>query len=163
MQAYLIRIFTMSLLCGLAESLSPAGEREGLRRAVRLLTALCLLCLMIAPLHGMRDEIGTFDLGALVQGMEGDGREELEQLMEEKLSVVTCEQWKADLRYMLCEQFGIDGEDYTLTVDWEEENNTVTVHGVWIELRGKAVLCDPRTIEAAVENAWQCPCTVSVG
>ena len=50
MREILIRILTVSLLCGLLELMTPAGEREGLRRAVRLLSALFLLTVLSEPL-----------------------------------------------------------------------------------------------------------------
>lgn len=163
MQGYLIQILTVSLLCGLIETLAPAGEREGLRRAVRLVTALCLLCLMVAPLREARERLRSFDLGGWAREMEEGGSEELERLMEEKLSAVTREQLESELYRLLDGQFGISRQDCSLTVGLEEEDGVLTVREVWIALRGRAVLRDPRAIEAAVEEAWQCGCTVSIG
>lgn len=163
MQQYLIQILTVSLLCGLIEHLTPAGEREGLRRAVRLLTALCLLCLMIAPLRRVRDFFTSFDLGAWAWELESGAQEEYERLMEEKLTAVTREQLRKELLTMLSEQFDIGADDCTLTLEFDETAETTTVRQVWISLHGKAVLRDPRAIEAAVEDALGCECTVSVG
>ena len=163
MNAYLIRILTMSLLCGLIELLAPTGEREGLRRGVRLVTGLCLLCLMITPLWEVRDLIFSFDLGTRAREAEQDSQEEYARLMEQKLTVVTREQLQSELYAMLEEQFDIAREDCALTVEWEEESDTPSVRQVWISLHGKAVLRDPRAIEAEVTAALDCPCTVSIG
>ena len=163
MQAYLIQILTLSLLCGLIELLAPIGEREGLRRTVRLVTALCLLCLMIAPLSKARELVRTFDLGAWARGLESESKEEYERMMEQKLTAVTGEQLETELYSMLAAEFGIAREDCGLTVDLDDSGEVLAVRGVWIALRGAAVLRDPRAIEAAVESALQCPCSVSVG
>lgn len=163
MQAYLMQILTMSLLCGLIEQLSPAGEREGLRRAVRLVTAICLLCLMVAPLRQAGACLTSFDLGAWARERESEAQEEYEGLMEEKLGAVSQERLRVELLTMLEEQFEIGTEDCTLTVVFDESAETTTVREVWISLHGKAVLRDPRTVEAAVEAVLGCPCTVSVG
>ena len=163
MQTYVIQILTMSLLCSLVEMLSPVGEREGLRRAVRLVAALCLLCLMIEPLAGVRDVLGTFDLGAWAAGMEREAEEDYERLMEEKLTVVSREQVEGAVQELLREAFAVGEEECTVTVELEESGGTLAVRGVWIALRGRAVLCDPREIEAAVKERLGCPCTVSLG
>lgn len=165
MKHYLIQILTFSLLCSLIEHLTPAGEREGLRRAVRLLTALCMLCLMIAPLREAGDFFTSFDLGAWARETEQQSQARYEALMEQKLTAVTREQLRAELLTMLSEQFDIGADDCTLTVEFDDGESTegVTVRQVWISLHGKAVLRDPRAVEAAVTSALGCPCTVSVG
>lgn len=163
MKAYLIQIVTMSLLCGLVEMLIPAGEREGLRRSVRLLTALCLMCLMISPLRETREFFRSLNLGTWARGVEGEAQEEYERMMEQKLSAATREQLCEELYVMLDEQFDISRADCTLTVDFEEGDEALKVRQVWIALHGKAVLRDPRTIETAVSGILNCPCTVSVG
>jgi len=70
MKQYLLNILTLSLACGLLDMLTPAGEREGLRRVVRLLAGLCLLCIMIRPLTDLRDAVLSLDLGAWARGAE---------------------------------------------------------------------------------------------
>ena len=163
MKQYLINILTLSLACGLLDMLTPAGEREGLRRGVRLLAGLCLLCVMVRPLNDLRDAISSFDLGAWARGMEREAETEYERLMEQKLTAVSREQLRGELLTMLEEQFGIGRDDCTLTVEFDDAAQTLTVRRVWIALHGKAVLSDPRPIEAAVEGVLGCECTVSVG
>lgn len=156
MQVYVIRILTMSLLCSLVEMLAPIGEREGLRRMVRLAAALCLLCLMIEPLREVRDALKAFDLGAWAAGMEREAEEDYARLMEEKLTAVSREQVETIVGELLEEKFAVSGEECTVTVDWESKR-------VWISLRGRALLRDPREIEAAIEERLACSCTVSAG
>lgn len=163
MKQYLLNILTLSLACGLLDLLTPAGEREGLRRGVRLLAGLCLLCVMIRPLTDLRDAIGEIDLGSWARGMERDAETEYERLMEEKLTAVSKEQLREELLTMLAEQFDIGCEDCTLTFEFDDAAQTLTVRRVWVALHGKAVLRDPRTVEAAVEGTLGCECTVSVG
>lgn len=163
MKQYLINILTLSLACGLLDMLTPAGEREGLRRGVRLLAGLCLLCVMIRPLTELSDAVEGIDLGSWARGLEREAETEYERLMEEKLTAVSQAQLREELLTMLSEQFDIGREDCTLTVEFDDAAQTLTVRRVWIALHGKAVLRDPRAIETAVEGVLGCECTVSVG
>ena len=76
MRELLIRVLTVSTLCGLAELMTPAGERDGLRRAVRLLSALFLLSVLLAPLSGLLERASGIDLGQLAEQMEEQARRE---------------------------------------------------------------------------------------
>ena len=162
MSAYVIRILTMSLLCSLVEILSPAGEREGLQRAVRLTAALCLLTLMITPLRELREFAQVWDLGAWAAGLEREAEEDYERLMEEKLTAVGSEQVAAAVNDLLASSFGIDPSLCTVTVECEE-GDTFAVRCVWISLRGRAALRDPREIEYAIRSQLGYACAVSVG
>lgn len=163
MQAYLIRILTLSCLCGLAEQLTPAGEREGLRRSVRLLTALCLLSLAVSPLWQVRDALGGWDPAAWARTPEGDGQAAYEARMAEKWQTAAEGQLCEELCALLAERFDVAAEDLSVTLSWTEEAGARQLSGVWIALRGGAVLRDPRAIEETVEALLSCPCTVSVG
>lgn len=163
MKQYLLNILTLSLACGLLDMLTPAGEREGLRRGVRLLAGLCLLCVMIRPLTDLRDAVLSLDLGAWARGAEHEAETEYERLMEQKLTAVSRAQLHEDVLTLLCEQLGIARENCTLTLEMDDTAQTLTVRRVWIVLHGSAVLRDPREISAAVEAALGCECIVSVG
>lgn len=164
MNAYLVQVLTVSLLCGLVELLTPAGEREGLRRTVRLLLGLFLLSVMIVPLMHLREQIASWDLGTWAREMEQSAQEDYEKLMEDKWTQVTEEQLTANIYALLASQFGVERSDCTVTVDWEESaEGARQVKAVWVAVRGKAILCDPRAIESAIEGSVGGKCTVSVG
>lgn len=166
MQAYLLQILAVSLVCGWLEMLAPAGEREGLRTAVRTVAALCLLSLMIAPLGGVREVLAAPDLAAWLGEALTDSEaaeEDLARLMERKLTAVSEEQLAEAVAALLNTSFGIARQDHTADFAFETGSEALAVREVWIALRGRAVLCDPREIEQAVEALLGCPCRVSVG
>lgn len=162
MQGYLLQILTVSFLCGLVEMLAPMGEREGLRRAVRLAAALCLLALMFAPLREARELLSVFDLGAWAREREAEAEADYEQLMREKLTAVGEGELREALYALLNSRFGIAREDCEIRFAWEAGESLAVSH-VWLSLRGRAVMVDPRQVEQTVGEAVGCGCTVSVG
>lgn len=163
MRELLIRVLTVSTLCGLAELMTPAGERDGLRRAVRLLSALFLLSVLLAPLSGLLERVGGIDLGQLAEQMEEQARREYGALMEEKLTAATAAQLEESLYALLAQQLGVSREHCRITVRAVQGDGGLQVSGVWIALRGEAALIDPRRIETLVGETVGCPCSVSLG
>ena len=162
MQGYLLQILTVSFLCGLVEMLVPLGEREGLRRAVRLVAALCLLTGMLAPLREVSGRLSMPDLGAWARGWEAEAEADYEELMREKLTAVGEGELRPAIHALLRSRFGIAPEDCEVSFSWEAGESLAVSH-VWIAVRGQAVMVDPRAIEAAIGEAVGCGCTVSVG
>lgn len=163
MNTYLLQILTLALLCGLLEMLVPAGERDGLRRSVRLLAGLCLLCLMLTPLREAREFFSFSDLHLWAEEMEKQTQQDYERLMTEKLTAVTAAQVEEEIYDMLCDRFDLSREMCKVTLAFDSGPERLAVRQVWVSLRGTAVLLDPRQIETAVTAVLDCPCTVSVG
>lgn len=163
MKQYLLNILTLALCCGVLDLLAPAGERDGLRRGVRLLAGLCVLCLTIRPVATLRHTMDGLDLGAWFAAQEQTAQSEYEQLMAQKLTAVSREQLREQLAAHLCGTLGLPREEFSLTFDWSEDGAAAQPAQVWVTLHGGAILCDPRVVETAVESAVGCPCTVSVG
>lgn len=163
MREFVLRVLTVALLCGLIEQLTPAGEREGLRRAVRLLSGLFVLICIFTPISRIDGEAFPSRLGAWAREMEHDAQTEYEALMEEKLTLGTTVQLEEALYELLERRLGIARSDCTVRVEAVREGETLVLSHVRVCVWGKAMLADPRTIEALVEERMDCPCTVAVG
>ena len=161
MKQELIRVLTVSLLCGLIDLLTPAGEREGLRRAVRLLTGLFLLSVMLTPFLRLGGGVDLSDLIASVRQMEREAQEEYERMMEEKLTVSTAAQLEEDLYELLTRRLGLGRENVTVRIETAGEGAEWRVDHIRVLLRGEAILRDPRRVEALIEEAVGCPCTAA--
>ena len=158
MKELLIRVLTATLLCGLLEMLTPVGEREGLRRAVRLLCSLFLLTTLLDPLARLGALLQEADLGLWAQQMEESTVREYGDLMEEKLTSGAVAQLQEDLYDLLARELGLAREDCRMTLETATDDD-----GLRIDLRGTAALIDPRQIEALISEAVGCPCIVSLG
>ncbi len=163
MREFVLRILTLSLLCGLIEQLTPAGEREGLRRAVRLLAGLFVLICMLTPLSRVDGTALLTRIGAWARELEQDAQTEYEKLMEEKLTVGTTAQLEEELYGLLERQLDISRTECTVQIKTDREGDALLLSHVWVTVQGKAVLTDPRAIETLIEERLECPCTVAIG
>ena len=163
MKELLVRVLTAALLCGLLEMLTPVGEREGLRRAVRLLCSLFLLTTLLTPLARIGSLLQETDLGLWASRMEESAAREYESLMAEKLTVSTEAQLREELCSLLERELEIAREDCRVTLETATDGDGLQLTRVWIALRGAAALTDPRRIEALIGETVGCPCTVSLG
>ena len=163
MKELLVRVLTAALLCGLLEMLTPVGEREGLRRAVRLLCSLFLLTTLLTPLARIGSLLQETDLGLWARQMEESATREYEELMEEKLAAGAVAQMQEDLYDLLARELGIARENCRITLETVTDGDGLRLERVRITLRGTAVLIDPRQIEALIGETAGCPCTVSLG
>ena len=74
MRSYLLSILGASLIAGVVETAVPEGENGGLKKALRTVSALILLCVILSPVKndGFSLEGNFFDsLGELLAGEEG--------------------------------------------------------------------------------------------
>lgn len=163
MREILIRILTVSLLCGLLELMTPAGEREGLRRAVRLLSALFLLTVLSDPLIALGEAVQRFDPGGAARQLEEAAQAEYGDMMEEKLTAATVAQLEETLYEMLDTELGVARKDCHITVETARDGEAMRVGCVWIALWGEGILTDPRRIESRITETVGCPCSVSLG
>lgn len=163
MREVLTKLMAVSLLCGMIEMLTPAGEREGLRRGVRLLAGLFLLSVMLTSLSRTDPLAWLQGLGEWARAAEQEAQQELEMQMEEKLTAGTLAQLEEEIYDLLERRLNVAREDCTVTPETARgDEGTELVH-IRISLRGRAVMVDPRQIESLLEEAVGCPCTVSWG
>ena len=162
MREFVLRILTISLLCGLIEQLTPAGEREGLRRSVRLLAGLFVLICMLTPLSRLDGAAIFARIGAWAREMEQTAQTEYEALMEEKLTLGSTAQLEEELYGLLERRLDLSRSDCTVRVETAREGDALVLAHVWVSVRGRAVLTDPRAIQTLIEERLECPCTVAI-
>ena len=163
MREILTKLLTVSLLCGMIEMLTPAGEREGLRRGVRLLTGLFLLSVMLTPLSRADPSVWLRGLGEWARAAEQEAQRELEIQMEEKLTAGTLAQLEEEIYDLLARRMQLSREHCTVTLEMAQGAEGLELVHIRLSLRGSAVMTDPRQIESLLEETVGCPCTVFWG
>ena len=163
MRELLIKLMSVSLLCGMIEMLTPAGEREGLRRGVRLLTGLFLLSVMLTPLARADPRAWLREWGEWARAAEREAEQELEARMTEKLTAGTLAQLQEEIYDLLERRMAVAREDCTVMMETAQGAEGIELVHIRISLRSKAVMKDPRQIESLIEETVGCACTVSWG
>lgn len=153
MQKYLLSVVGVSFAAALTRLLSPRGERDGLIKAIRLLTAILVIFVLIAPLRsvvgGIADWFGTLS----TDGVIDDLRESAEAGRDDLTRAYLTER----LTRRLEEDFGIAEGDLTCFAEWED-GETLRPLRVTLLLSGGAIWKDARAMEEEVTTLLGCPC-----
>ena len=161
MKAYLMSILGASLIAGIVESALPEG---GFKKAMRTLTSLLLLCVILSPAREVT--LSDDDLWEWLEGLAGEEEElyeSYESIQNEGLLSMGQKHVEEGLAALLGERFGVDPQSLGVSVVCEGRGESIRVVQVEIELYGKAIFCDPHAIEALVGELLDCECRVFVG
>lgn len=158
MGEYILGVVGVAFCVGLLEELLP-GE-YGSKAYVRLLTGLCLLAVMIAP-------VGRFlralpDIFADLSAFEEAEENPYEQILSESLGEAVRERLVRAVKEDLAERFGVTSERTDVGIMLDDEG-TLAVSRLVITLRGSDILKNPYEIEEHFGRLLSCECVVIVG
>lgn len=161
MQQYCYGVFVLCIVCALVELLSPAGEGGGIARHIKLMSALCVLCVLTQPLllvaqewEGIPDRLEEW-LGPSVEN-----NDEQKEQWEQQSNALTAEYAAIAIHGMLCEQFSMDVADCRVSVRLTEDG-TALAH-VRVALSGHAIWQDTHRMEAYLTESLACDCTIYI-
>lgn len=156
MQQYLMGLFALALCCAVVEMLSPDGEGGGIARHIKLMSALCLLCVLLSPLvawlrggESLPDHLRDFWDG-LTQDAEDTDRELLDRWEQEseRLDITLAEQTVAE---MLEARFALSSEDCRVSLILDDGDNITCVR---VALSGRGVWCNTHEMQAYIEQTF---------
>ncbi len=159
MKSYLTALFITSLAVAVAGLLSPEGARGGLARGVRLVGALALICVLIAPLGdvlvGLR-AISGGDISLPPEWDMGDNGtdDQLDMILGESARTYVAEM----LTQTLEREFGIAVGDVRCSITWKTEDGGDVPTEVRVALSGRAIWKDAHAIADHVQALLGCPC-----
>jgi hypothetical protein len=147
----LLHLFTLLLATALLSLLWGKETERGPRGALRNATALVVLLLMLRPLSSLVkwEPTGEFPFGENAASLE----EHYRLIFEAALA----NRGEADLinglHDLLYATYGIEVKDAVISVRFGTED---TLEFIRVTLGGRALLQDPRLIQADLENRFQC-------
>ena len=165
MREYIIGLLALAVCCAVVELLSPEGEGGGIARHIKLMTGLCLLCVLATPIVSLlragadlpaRLEAALSDWLAIREEADRDFsdlfREEWEQL---DLSLAS-----QTVVGMLREKFDIADGDVSVEVLLDEEQTRISC--VRVALSGRAIWQNTHEIEAFIGETLGCECIIYI-
>ncbi|MBQ9773186.1 MAG: hypothetical protein IJW30_00805 [Clostridia bacterium] len=163
MKAYFITLVSAALVAALIGILSPDGERGGIAKHVRLLTALFLLCVLISPLKGALEWVqGLQDAEVpFLDGGASDGTD-YDKLLAETMDEASRQYFAQSLTETLLTQFSMKAGTVRCAVQWETAEDGIAPRLVTVFLSGESIWKNPHEIEAFVEKLLSCPCETVV-
>ena len=161
MSGYVYSIVCVAAGLGIVGIMSPSGAGSGLKKHLKLVCALFLLCVLISPLADFIDTVkelfpdggtenGELDREALRESYESIYDSYLEGGYGESLEVV--------IKKMLSERFGIPKEECRALIDFSEEDGVKVPKRITLIFKGGAVFRDPKEIKKFVSETFGCEC-----
>lgn len=163
MQSYFLSLIAASMIASLVSILSPSGEKGGIAKHMKLLTALFLVCVLISPLKetllGLRAWLdGEWELPGVELPEEDSYKQQLDQALEGASTTYFTQM----LTQLLEQQFSISTGEVRCNVQWQTENGSMTPTRVTVILSGKAIWQDPEAIEEFVRKLLGCECVSAI-
>ena len=163
MGTYLLSLITAALVATLIGILSPDGTGGGLSKHMRLLTALFLLCIMIAPLKETIMSLSDLANGTLTSPDIGEiSKENYQKELESAMNSSSKVYLVRLLTKTLEKQFSIQEGEIRCTIRWNDSESKLTPEHVTIILSGRAIWLDPDPIEQFVSDLFGCACVTAI-
>ncbi len=163
MKDYLIGLLAASMIAALVGLLTPDGERGGIGKHVKLLTALFLVCVLIAPIGSAIEGLKKlFEGGIDLPGMEETPDQSYQEELSGALENASTAYFTQMLTQVLENQFQIPAGELRCAVSWESVGEALKPTRVTVVLSGSAIWKDPRAIEDFVEELLGCNCVSAI-
>ena len=160
MGQYVYGIIGAAAVIGVMESILPKSGRT--RQYVRLITALCLLCLVVKPIGSFLESLPALLEDGMAGITEGVGvRDEYETILSGQIEAVVRDELCAAVREELSARFSIESCEAGATLT--RTDGVLSVSRVVITLFGKDVFKNPYAIEEYFSDLLGCECIVTVG
>ena len=160
---YIYSIVCVSAAIGIALSVSPEG---GLKKHLRLICALCFLCVLIGPLTEIFDTVknafGAFDREITD---ENEGTEaKYEKIYSEYMEGGYGENVEKAVKDILGTRFGIPESEISAVVVFADKNGdgVKEVERITVILSGRSVFRDPAEIKVCVSETFACECLCAI-
>ena len=166
MSGYVYSIVCVSAAIGIACALSPDGVGGGLKKHMKLVCALCFLCVLIGPLLGVLDSVkDTFeDIGAGLDGEDEELRREYEMIYNEYIEGGYGDNIETAVKELLSLRLGISSENVRANVRFEDKNGdgVKEIGKITVILSGKEIFRNPAEIKACITETFDCECDCAI-
>ena len=163
MTSYIISLVSASLAVTLISILSPEGSGGGIAKHIRLLSALFLICVLIAPvgrlIGGIRD-LANGDF--MLPEIELPNKEDSNLQMQGALDDASKKYFLDSLTLMLLQEFSIQEGDLTCKAIWTERDGQTVPKKITVILSGSAIWKDANKIQAFVSDLLGCECITAI-
>ena len=161
MGTYIYGIVGAAAVIGIMESILPRGGKTG--AYMKLITSLCLLCLVVKPVGAVLRDLPDLLAGkteAFLSASEAE-EEEYRAILDGQIEATVKEQLQAAVREELFEEFSVENCDVGVVLEKSEDGWRVV--RVAVNLTGRDIFRDPYAIETHLGTLLDCDCTVTVG
>ena len=154
MKEFWMTLVGVSLFSGALGILSPKGHKKYLR----LLTGLCLLCVMARPMTTLAEEGLALweDLSLSEDSLLSD----YDEIYNNALQAADAAYLAQYLKAHLCQRISLEDDDISVSVSFGEESGENVLKRTTVILHAGAVTSDPHAIVEEVESLTRAPCVI---
>ena len=165
MNGYIYSVVCIAAACGI--TLALTGER--IKKHVKLVCSLCLLCVMINPvfslINGLK-EIFDEDISGIVgeDGEKNELRENYESIFDSYLEGGYGNNVGQAVKDCLYEKYGIPKEECRVMVEFTDKNSDGVREPsrITVVLSKGSVFRDPSEIKSFIEGLFECACRCAI-
>lgn len=154
----------MAAVGGVVLIASPEGMRSGIKKHMRLICSLCMLCVMIAPVGELVSALR--DIGDRVKEPEGDGSLEsiYESIYEENAESGYSMGIGETVKKLLNESFSVPEEECRVGVEFKDSDGDGFREPckITVVLSGGSIFKNSRAIEDFISKSFRCDCVCAI-
>ena len=165
MSSYLTTLLATAVIVTLISILTPDGEKSGISKHMGWLSALCIVCVLIAPLDNLIEALRNDSNGEITfpweETPESD-EENLRQALQDSLDQTGCAYFTDMLTQTLEETFAIETGELRCVPHWIRVEENLRPEKITVVLSGSAIWKDAGAIEKFVTSLLGCPCVTAI-
>lgn len=166
---YIYSIVCIAAAGGIVCIAAPEGVQSGIKKHLKLVCALCLLSVMIAPVSKFINNVRDFfeSDGSDIFG-EAGGEDELrgtyESIYNKYLEGGYSDNVGAAVKDILYERLGIAKESCQINVEFADKDGDGTREPskITVILTGSEIFRDPDPIKSLVSEVFECDCECAI-
>lgn len=166
MREYIFSVVCAAALGGAVIMIAPDGVRSGLKKHVKLVCALCLLCVLIAPggklIGVIKDGFGDINFSG--PGAENELQSIYESMYEDNLELGFGDGLGELVKDKLFEKFSVPRDGCRVSVSFKDGDGDGFREPLKITviLSGASIFKEPRAIENYISDVFGCECTCAI-
>ena len=149
-------------LCGvmiLSTAVGTACAEGNIKKYVRLLCSLCLVCALISPILSLGEE-GEFDLSSLWEDLTKGEDVDYDEIYHQALIDNEVTYAEELLKNKLSEEFDLEPSSLDVEIDIVSKNGTNQPELIRIVLRDNAIFADPQKLIQYINTTQKCECVI---
>ena len=155
LREYVFSIVCFSSAAGIALILVPEGTRQGLKKHLKLLSVLCLICLLINPMAELIQTLSSLDVedlsGIFDTDSEGELYDKYDEIYQSYLDGGYGENIGEAVKDVLHGRFDIKKDNCRVLTEFADKNGD-----------GEEKLKEPDSIKTFISELFECDVSVAI-
>ena len=166
MREYLYSIVCFTCATGLVLILAPDGVRQGLKKHVKFIGALCLICILIKPTTELLDALDSFGDNGFSGIIDDESKlyDKYEEIYQNYLDGGYGENIGDAVKDSLYERFQIEKKHCRILTEFADRNGDGIREPkkITVILSGSAKFKEPESIKCFVSELFDCEAVVAI-